>query len=103
MQNTPTVKPVSTPSNAIMNPGTLYTPITDQSAQKRKEVRVATDAPPAAKRSRCDLPTRKLPNRGNFYSDLCFYAMSLIILISGPQNLFEICSCCRCKYTFTIS
>ncbi|KAM3690192.1 hypothetical protein ACJW31_09G104200 [Castanea mollissima] len=63
-QNTPTIKPVSTPSNAIMNPGTLYTPITDPSAQKRKDVRAATDAPPAAKRSRCELSTRKLPNRG---------------------------------------
>ena len=75
MQNTPTIKPVSTPSNAIMNPGTLYTPITDPSAHKRKDVRVATDAPPAAKRSRCELPTRKLPNRDNFYSDLCYAFM----------------------------
>ena len=75
MQNTPTIKPVSTPSNAIMNPGTLYTPITDPSAHKRKDVRVATDAPPAAKRSRCELPARKLPNRGNFYSDLCYAFM----------------------------
>lgn len=62
VHNTPTVNPVSTPSNTVMKPGNLSTPIIDPSANKRKDVKVAMDVPPAAKRSR--FHTRKLPNRG---------------------------------------
>ncbi|KAB1224286.1 hypothetical protein CJ030_MR2G000918 [Morella rubra] len=64
VHNTQTVKPLSTPSNTIMKPGNLSSPITDPSARKRKDFKALPDAPQAPKRPRSNLPTGKLPSGG---------------------------------------
>ncbi|KAF3449012.1 hypothetical protein FNV43_RR09736 [Rhamnella rubrinervis] len=64
VHKTPIVQPVSTPSNINSEPANFLSPITNQpSSIKRKVSKIASDAPPAAKKSRGKLSAQKFPDK----------------------------------------
>lgn len=68
MHKTPVVNPASTLSNINCEPANLLSSITNQpSSIKRKVAKVASDAPPAAKKSRSKVSAQKLPDIGIVY------------------------------------
>lgn len=71
------VHPVSTPSNINTQPTKFSSPMTNHSsAIKRKDPKVVSNAPPAAKRSRSKL---SLPEKGKNVCSLVYNFLSLML------------------------
>ncbi|XP_058003667.1 uncharacterized protein LOC131180079, partial [Hevea brasiliensis] len=67
MYTSPTIMPVTVPSNVIKENGNLSSSVTNcPLTRKRQGSRVAVEAAPAAKKSRCMLTSMKTPNKGTY-------------------------------------
>lgn len=75
---TPTVIPVSGPSNSRMEHDNYSSPVTSQPiTRKKRSSEAVTEAPAAEKKTRSKLTSRKLTTQGRFSSFLCtsFHAL----------------------------